>query len=152
MQHGNARGAQLGSTTAIHARVRVAYGVNHAHDAGGDERIGTRRRAAMMAARFKRDVSRRTAGGTTCLAQREDFGMRFTGTRVEAPTDHHAIANDDAAHARIRCRGIKRAARLGNGLAHETGVFGAGSASCSRQHPHLSHWLAHWPLTCAYSA
>jgi hypothetical protein len=62
------------------------------------------------------------------------------------------IANDDATHPRVRCRGIQRAPRLGNGLTHEPGVFGAGSASCSRQHPHLSHWLAHWPLTCACSA
>ena len=106
----------------------------------------------MMATRFKRDVSRRTAGGTTCLAQREDFGVRFTGTRVKAAPHYDAIANDDAAHARVRCRGIKRAARLGNGLAHEAGVFGAGSASCGRQHPNFSHWLAHWPLTCACSA
>ena len=37
-------------------------------------------------------------------------------------------------------------------IAHEAGVFGAGSASCGRQHPNFSHWLAHWPLTCACSA
>jgi hypothetical protein len=139
LQHFNTRRAQLRRATAIHARVRVANGVNHARDAGGDEGIRTRRRATMMTARFERDVRRGATRSIPSLAQRKHFGVRFTGACVKATPHHHAIANDDATHARIRCRGIQRAPRLGNGLTHEPGVFGAGSANRGLRKNFLAH-------------
>jgi len=64
--------------------------------------------------------------------------MGFARPRVKAAPDHHAVAHDDATDARIRRRGIQRLPGLRDSLAHETGVFAAGSVSGSRQ-----NYLAH---------
>ena len=93
----------------------------------------------MMTARFERDVRRGATRSIPSLAQRKHFGVRLTRARVKATPHHDAIANDNATHSRVRCRGIQRPPRLGNGFAHETGVFGLGSASRALR----SHFLAH---------
>jgi hypothetical protein len=66
-----------------------------------DQRVGARRRAAVMAAGFQRHIdgcaTRRFAG---CL-QRVHLGVRFAGTLVPALADHPAVAHDDAADPRI---------------------------------------------------
>ena len=89
-------------------RVRVAQGDDDAADAGGDERVGARRRAAVVRARLERDVDGRAAdvdaarGG---VAQRHHLGVRAAGfLRVAAADDAAVGADDDAADARVRVR------------------------------------------------
>src|ERR1700733_11044870 len=65
-----------------------------ARNAGGNDGVGTRRRAAKMRARLERDVERRAARERTGAAQRLDFGVRTTGGDAPAAADNHAGLDD----------------------------------------------------------
>jgi hypothetical protein len=99
--HGDAGSGQ--SCQPLSGNLRI--GVGHRHDdachAGRDQRVGARRRAAVMAAGFQRHIdgctTRRFAGRPQCVY----LGVRFAGTYMPALADHPAVAHDDAADPRI---------------------------------------------------
>jgi len=108
-RHLDPRRAQALVTGAVHLRERIAHRTDHACHAGFDQRIGTGRGAAGMRAGLERDVG---GGATRAIArgaQREHFGMRLPGTRVEAFADHLAIAHQHAAHHRVRLGRVRAA-------------------------------------------
>jgi hypothetical protein len=82
-------------------RVGVLHRRDHPRHAGLDQRIGARRRAAMVAARFEGDVGTGATGALAGLAQGVHFGMGLAGAHVPAFADHFAIAHDHAAYARV---------------------------------------------------
>ena len=94
-------------------RVRVAQRDDDARHAGSDERIGARRRAAVVRARLERDVDRRAANVDAArrgIAQRHRLGVRAARfLRVAAAGEPAVGADDDAADARI---GIGQAHRV----------------------------------------
>jgi hypothetical protein len=95
--HRDAGIAQAIQAGAIHAGIGVAQGDNDAGDAGRDQRIGARRRAAPVAARLQRDIGRRPARRSTRHGQGGGFGMRAAAGSGEAAADHQAVTDDDAA-------------------------------------------------------
>lgn len=96
--HFNTRLGQTPQALPRHLRVRVLHGSHHPRHTGVDQRFGTGRRAAMVAARLQGDVGAGTAGTLTGLAQGMHFGMRLAGAHVPAFADHFAVAHDHAAY------------------------------------------------------
>ncbi|MNT16852.1 hypothetical protein D3C72_1519760 [compost metagenome] len=109
---------QLIQTTTGDLRIRILHRRNHTGNAGGDQCIGTRRRAAMVATRLQRDVSRGTTGFFARHAQRMHFRMGFTGAQMVAFADDFAIAHNHAADVRVRCRSKTPQPRQFEGARH----------------------------------
>src|SRR3546814_1499007 len=59
-----------------------------------------------MRARLQRHEQIGTTRAFACHAQRVDFGMRLAGPQMRALADHFAVANDDAADARVWLRRV----------------------------------------------
>ncbi|MNI77027.1 hypothetical protein D3C73_1332940 [compost metagenome] len=70
---------QFIQATSGNFRVGILHRRHHTGYASGDQRIGTGRRAAVVATGFQRDISGGTARLFTRHAQRMNFRMRFTG-------------------------------------------------------------------------
>ena len=98
---------ESGYSSSGDLRVGVLHGCHDARDAGGDQRIGTRRRATVVTAGLKRHISRRAARGVISGAKRMDLGVRLSGTMMPTFADDPAILDDDTAHPRIRCRRVE---------------------------------------------
>jgi hypothetical protein len=64
------RCCQLRQALPRHQRIRILHGRDDARHAGSDQRIGTGRRAAEMAAGFQRDVGRGALRGFAGCGQR----------------------------------------------------------------------------------
>src|SRR5208283_5572225 len=84
--------------------VGIARGGDDAGHARGEQRLGTRRRSAMVVAGLQGHVRRgpvgRLAAGARGL-EGDDFGVRLAGPLVPALADNAPVAHDDAADARI---------------------------------------------------
>ena len=109
----DAGGGEARRALAGDERIRIAHRHHHPADAGGDERVGAGRRAAVVRAGLEADDDGGAAhvgaarGG---VAQRHHLGMRPAGFLGVAAADDAAVAvDDDAADARI---GIGQADRL----------------------------------------
>ena len=89
---------------AVHLVGRIDHGRDDAGDAGGDQRVGARRRAAVVAARLEVDVDGRPAG-VARGPQRRHLGVVAARPLVPALADDDAVADDHRAHHRVRRRG-----------------------------------------------
>ncbi len=72
-------------------RIRIAHGDDDAADAGGDQRVGAGRRAAVVRARLERDVDGRAAHVVAArrrVAQGHDLGVRAAGLLRVAAAEH----------------------------------------------------------------
>ena len=120
-------GGDAGLGQALHAttgdfRVRVLHRRDHPRHTGIHQRIGARRRTAVVAARFEGHVS----GGAPSLvaggAQGVDFGVGFAGAHVPAFADNLPVTHDHAAHPRVGVRRVMTFARQFQGTGHVMGV------------------------------
>jgi hypothetical protein len=115
--------------------VGVVEREHHVLDAGCHERLGARRRVAVVVARLEGDVGGRPTGPVAGGAQRRDLGVRpvRVGTGG-ALADDLAVAHEHAADPRVR-RGID-ARRLGQGCRppHQLLVGSAHARCTSRAH------------------
>ena len=80
--------------------VRIARADDDTRDAGFDDRVGARRRAAVMGARLERDVERRAARLLARLLERRGLGVAHELVLVPALADDLAVAHDDRADER----------------------------------------------------
>ena len=76
---------------------------------GGQQRVGTRGRATMVAAWFEGDIHGGPARAAASGLQGMHFGMPPAGAQMPAFTDDATIIDDDAADAWIRRRGVQTA-------------------------------------------
>ncbi len=109
---------------------------DHARDAGGDDRVGARRRFAEMRAGFECDVERgalRLGAGT---AQSFDLGMRPAARLGPAAADDRAILDQYRADRRIRPGAALSAAPQRQGQGHEMPIVGCcrrcGAVRCTQ--------------------
>ena len=127
VDHVDAGGGQPRRTLACHQRIRVAHGHDDAADAGGDESVRTRWRAAVVRARLERDDDRGAAhiGASGCrVAQCHHLRVRTAGLlRVAATGDAAVGSDDDAADPWIRLREAERLSGQCQRLAHEDVVW-----------------------------
>ena len=101
---GDAGGLQFFQAFACDQRVGIGHGRDDLAEAGIDQCIGARRRAAVMAARLQRDVGGGAAHVVAALPRifhRLDFGMVAAGRLGEAGADDAAVLDDHATDARI---------------------------------------------------
>ena len=92
--------------------VRIVHCRHHALDSGREQRAAARGRPSLMIARLQRDVRRCSpyiVAMRTRVVQRTNLGVRAAGALVPALAQHHAVACDHAADARIG-RGREQAA------------------------------------------
>ncbi len=99
------RRPQVDVPAPVDARIRILDGRDDAGDAGGDHRLATGRRTAVVGAGFEGHRHRRAAGLLAGLRQRHRLGMR-TSTRLReaAPDDKGSLRGrlpDHGAHGRI---------------------------------------------------
>ena len=94
--------AQTGEAAAVDLRIRVADRSHHARDAGLDDRVGARRRAAEMRARLERDVQRRAARPLARLLERRNLGVRRAVSGVPPFADDLAPAHQHRPDQRMR--------------------------------------------------
>ena len=64
-----------------------------------------------MSARLEGHVQGRAASTLACSSERVRLRMRLAGSLVPALSDHHALADENGAHGRIRLH--RRASALG---------------------------------------
>jgi hypothetical protein len=103
--------------------VRIGHRGDDPSDAGLDQGIHARRRAAMVVAGFERDVGGGAPCGVSGRPQGTDFGMGLAGLLVPAFADDAAVPDEHAADAGIWGCGEEPAGRQPQGLRHE-GVIG----------------------------
>jgi hypothetical protein len=114
--------AQDGVAAPRDARVGIAGGTDDAGDAGGDQRLGARGRAAMMGAGFERDIGGGAARPRTGLGQRLRFGMGTAANGGDAAADDDAVADDQRADGGVGGGQTQIAARQADGGFHEAAV------------------------------
>ena len=86
-------------------RVRVTGAGDDFRHARRDERVGARRRRAVVGTRLHRHVQRRAARAPARRLQRDDLGVRAALPLVPALADDLAVAHEHGADDRIRmCR------------------------------------------------
>ena len=86
---------------AVHLRVGILHGGDYLLDAGGDDRVRARGRAALMRAGFQGQVERRAAGALAGFVERDYFGVFYAGPGVETAADDDVIAHDNGADSGI---------------------------------------------------
>ena len=120
----DARRAQSFHAIAAHLGIGIAHRRHHARHARFDQRVGARRRAAVVAAGFERDID----GGAACLrsgrAQRVGLGMRLAGADMPAFADDGAVPDDDTADAGIGRGGEQAPACQLQRMGHEFMIGG----------------------------
>ena len=89
----------------VHFGVRILRADHDPRDARGDQRVGARRRRAVMGARLESDVDRRPPRALTCARERDHLGVRPPLPLVPALPDHLAVRDDHRAHDRVRIGG-----------------------------------------------
>ena len=116
----HAGGAQALDARAVDLGEGIGRSDHHPGDAGLDERVATRRRAAVVGTGFQRDPGRGTAGAGAArrrIAQRHDLGVRATSLLRGAFGEHLAVVQpDDAAHPRVGLRQPEAGLRQPSGL------------------------------------
>ena len=94
----DARGAQAGEARARDPFVGVVERDDDPGDAGRDQRVGARRRVAVVGAGLERAVRGGAAGPVAGVAQRRDLGVRTGRERSgRALADDLAVAREHAA-------------------------------------------------------
>ncbi len=121
----HARRRQPRQTAPSHQRIGVGHRRHHAADASGNQRVGARRGAAVVAAWLQRHIGGGAGGLGAGFGQRVHFGVRLTGAVVPAAAHQLAIAHQHAAHARIGRGGEEALGGQAQGLRHPGVVFGA---------------------------
>ena len=106
----HARRRQPRQTAPGHQRIGVGHCRHHAADASGNQRVGARRGAAVVAAWLQRHIGGGAGGLGAGFGQRVHFGVRLTGAAVPAAAHQLAIAHQHAAHAGV---GVRKKKRLG---------------------------------------
>ena len=112
-----------GIPTVVPAVGHVEPG-SYAADAGLDQRLRARRRAAVVGAGFERDVSRHAPYRFGSRVQRRDLGMLAAGEFMPALSHQPLAVGDDAAHARVRVGRAQATARQLQCQRHETVIGG----------------------------
>ena len=115
---GDAGSAQKARAAAVDLRERILGGDHHPLHACGNQRIGARRRAAVVRAGLQRHIGGGATRPLAGFAQRVYLGMRLTGTLVETRADHPVAMRDHATHARIRLGGAQAAFGQAQGVRH----------------------------------
>ena len=101
----DALGAQQVEAMARVGRIRIAGAHDDGAEAGGQDGVDARRRAAVRAAGLERHVQDGVRGGLTAQgAQRHHFGMRFSDLGVEPFGDDLAAFGDHRPDHRVRMR------------------------------------------------
>ena len=104
--HRDAGGLEPRNAATIHPRVGIGHRHDDARDPRRDQRVGARRRVALVRARFQRDVKGRAARRRAGLRQRQRLGMRAAAFGGPAAADDDRLArlvarDHDRAHGRI---------------------------------------------------
>src|SRR5262245_8701981 len=107
----DARLLQLCEAAARDLRIGIDRAADDALHTRTNQRIGTRRRAALIRMRLERHVHGRAVRRLTGSSQRDGLGMRFAPLEVRTFADDALALYDDTADARIRLR--REAAELG---------------------------------------
>ena len=102
-----------------HPRVAVLDGADHAGDAGGDQRLGAGRGAAVMGAGLERDIGGGAARQLPGLGQRQGFGMGPPARLGPAAPDDPAALHDHAADGGVRPTQALAPAAQRQGQGHE---------------------------------
>ncbi len=89
---------------AGHLGVRIDHRGNDFRYAGGNQRIDTGRRPALVRARLQRDIDGGTLRLVARMLERRDLGMRLAGLAMPALTDNLTVFYNNAADAWIRMR------------------------------------------------
>ena len=82
-------------------RERVLQGDDDASNPGVEDRVGTRRRLAMVAARLQCHVQRRAPGGISGSSKSVDLGVGVAVLLVPAFADPLTVAHDHGADKRV---------------------------------------------------
>lgn len=125
VNHLDARALQNLKTFAGVIWIRVGRADDDAFDAGGNNRVRARRRAAMRATWFERDVKRRAARRVAAflgVTERLDFCVRQTGTPMPAASNDFSVFHQHRADERIGRSRAGAASGEPEGEAQEWGV------------------------------
>ena len=114
----NSLGLQPFHTATGYCGVRITDSHVHGRYAAGDDRVGTRRRASHMVARFKGDIERRTVGTGARFSESDNLGVVFSRRLGKALTHDLAVLNDDGPDRRVGTRGAESLTREGDGPSH----------------------------------
>src|SRR5690606_4599889 len=104
----------------------IAERNDHPRWPGSDQRIGARRRTAIMTAGLQRNVDRGPGNVDAplgSLAQGHGFGMRAASTLRSARCDKLPIAHNDASDARIGISKVEDVLCQGECLTHPVLIF-----------------------------
>ena len=97
-------GPQLPETLAVGARVRIAHGRDHAAHARREDRVDTRRSAAVVGAWLERRVQRRAPRVVARFVERAHLRVRLARGAVISLAHDRVATNDDRAHHRVGTR------------------------------------------------
>ncbi len=102
-------GLQQGQALASDQRIGIGHRRDDARHTGGNQGLGARRRATVVAARLQRDIGGGAMGLVTGCMQGMHFGVRFAGFFVPAFADDPAIANQHTTDAGVGRQGRPQA-------------------------------------------
>lgn len=111
VDHGVDTGVAQPGRAAFLAGGGVDQGDDGAGDAGVEQSLPARRRAAMVVARLQGDHRGAASGVPACRGQGVDFGVRFAFALVVALADHVPVAVEDHAADRWVRAGAAQAER-----------------------------------------
>ena len=114
----NSLGLQPLKAATGKGRVRVEDGNLYGGYAGLDDRVGTRRCASGMVARFEGDIERRTVGTGARFSESDNLGVVFSRRLGKALTHNLAVLYDYGPNRRIGTRGAEGPACEGNRPSH----------------------------------
>ena len=98
----HSRGSQFFKSLSADLWIRIRHRRHHAMDAGGNQRVGARRRASLMSMRFEVDVKRCPARFLARCFESEDLGVLHATIRVASAAHDVALSiSDDRADVRI---------------------------------------------------
>ena len=110
---GDAVFAKHGESASVDERKRILHRGDDARDAGGDDALGARARAARVHARFERAVQRGAPRALARLLEGDHLRVRLARALVTPVADDDALGGDDArADSRIRRGAADAAARM----------------------------------------
>ena len=118
----DAGGAQPRVTRAGHFRIGILKRRDDARQSGGNHRVRTGRRFAVMRARLERDVERPSPRRRAGAAQGLHFGMRPPAGLRPAASDNAAVLDDHRADGRVWPGAAEPAAPKRQSKRHETPI------------------------------
>ena len=120
----DSRGAQFREAGSRDLRIRILNRSHHTRYAGIDDGVRARRSSAVMAARFQVHVQCRATRARPGCLQCQRLRVRHSGLLMPARADDRPVPDDEAADARIGCRGVEAAPGEVERLSHEFMVGG----------------------------